>query len=317
MLPFAESRPQYASRILSGLRSAGSTGMAAATYAAPMTNPILVERDADRSLPWQLEMFALSLKKQQKLRMLVELLGPLAGERCLLISNGSDPGSLNYHLRAGGGVWWWAELEAERIPEMEELLGERVHRATPGALPFRDGWFERVVVVDVHEHVPDVRALNLEVARVLAPGGVVVTTTPNGDERAPVSVLKRWLGLTPASRDEGGFRVEELELMMAEAGLLPLGRGTHSRFFTELAELAFRYAKVLGRRRRGTKGAAGRPAWWPSRRRQIRRRARWRRRQMKERVPAARPTGRTVWRSRWCGPSRRWMRWCRGPAATR
>jgi SAM-dependent methyltransferase len=212
-------------------------------------------------VPWQLEMFDFSLKKRQKLRMLQELLGPLSGERCLLVTHGDNPGSLNYHLRAGGGRWSWAELEPSGIPEMEALLGEPVLAGRLDALPFEEASFDRVVVVDVHEHVDDVVPLNQELARVLAPGGAMVVTTPGGNPRLPVAVLKRWVGMDTSAYGHvvQGFRAEELESMLRAVGLEPVARGAYSRFFTELAELAinFGYVKVLGRRRDGGGTPAG------------------------------------------------------------
>jgi SAM-dependent methyltransferase len=200
--------------------------------------------------PWQLAMFDVSLKKRQKLALLKELLGPLEAERCLLVTHGDNPGSLNYHLRAAGGFWTWAELEAEGVGVMEELLGERVHVAAPSALPFSDGEFDRVVVVDAHEHMEEVAALNQEIARVLAADGVAIITTPGGNPRLPVAVLKRWLGMDNARYGHvvQGYRVEELAAMLSEAGLEPMGDGAYSRFFTELAELAinFGYVRILG-----------------------------------------------------------------------
>jgi SAM-dependent methyltransferase len=203
--------------------------------------------------PWQLQMFDVSLKKRQKLAMLVELLGPLTTQRCLLITNGDNPGSLNYHLRAAGGRWAWAEMEAGGIPQMEALLGEPVRLATPDALPFVADAFDRVVVVDVHEHVTDPAPLNAEIARVLAPEGVVIVTTPAGDPRATVSVLKRWIGMDDRAYGHvvQGYGTEQLDAMMVEAGLTPVAHGAYSRFFTELTELVinFGYVRVLSRRR--------------------------------------------------------------------
>lgn len=213
------------------------------------------------AVPWQLEMFDFSLKKRQKLRMLLELLGPLTIERCLLVTHGDNPGSLNYHLRAAGGRWNWAELEPDGIPHMEGLLRERVHAARLDNLPFPDSGFDRVVAVDVHEHVDDVLPLNRELARVTATGGVVLVTTPSGNRRLPVAVLKRWVGMAEAAYGHRvqGYRTEELEEMLEAVGLEPEGRGAYSRFFTEVAELAinFVYVKVLGRRREGGGPAAG------------------------------------------------------------
>jgi SAM-dependent methyltransferase len=210
--------------------------------------------------PWQLQVFDVSLKKRQKLAMLAELTGPLSSERCLLVTKGDNPGSLNFHLAALGGTWTWCELEAEGIPDMEAFLGETVHQADESSLPFPDAQFDRVVVVDVHEHLLKPDALDQEVARVLAPGGVAIVTTPNGDERLPVARLKRVLGMDPAAYGHivQGFTTEELEGRLKAVGLHPERRGAYSRFFTELVELSINFAwvKVLSRRK-GAQRAEG------------------------------------------------------------
>ncbi len=204
--------------------------------------------------PWQLRMYRKSLKKRQKVELLGEMLGPLSDEWCLLVTGGDNNGAINHELRELGGRWAWAEMEAEGVPAMEAFLGETVHLAQPAALPFPDALFERVVVVDVHEHTDRVEALNAEIARVLAPGGLAIVSTPNGDERLPVARLKKLVGMHP--RDYGhlvqGYSEEQLAAMLADAGLEVVGRGAYARFFTELAELAinFAYVKVLSRRAR-------------------------------------------------------------------
>lgn len=203
-----------------------------------------------QATPWQLQVFDVSLKKRQKLVMLLDLLGPLEGEECLLITNGDNPGSLNHHLRRAGGRWTWCELEAHGIPDMERFLGEPVHAGSERTLPFPDAAFSRVVVVDVHEHLGRTEAFDREVARILVPNGLAVVTTPSGNERLPVARMKRWLGMDPATYGHmvQGFDAEELEAKLRAVGLVPEGRGAYSRFFTEFIELAinFGYVKVLG-----------------------------------------------------------------------
>lgn len=208
----------------------------------------------DGQAPWQLRMYRKSLKKRQKVEMIAEMIGPLRDEWCLLLTAGDNNGAINHELRALGGRWAWAELDADGVPAMEAFLGETVHAAHADALPFPDALFERVVVIDVHEHLSDPRTLNAEIARVLAPGGLAIVTTPNGDERLPVVRLKRWVGMSPRVYGHvvQGFTTGELGEMMRASGLHVVGRGAYSRFFTELAELAinFAYVKILARRKR-------------------------------------------------------------------
>ncbi|MFQ5889859.1 MAG: class I SAM-dependent methyltransferase [Gemmatimonadota bacterium] len=211
--------------------------------------------------PWQLRMFRKTLKKQQKVRLLLELLGPLAAERCLLITRGDNNGAMNWQFRAAGGRWTWAEFEDDAAREISSLLSEPVHRATADHLPFPDGAFERVLVIDVHEHLTEFGSFNREIARVVAPGGLAVLTTPNGHRRLPVAILKRSLGMGPEAYGHvvQGYTLTELETMVRDVGLVPEQRGVYSRFFTELVELCINmaYVKVLSRKKKGPRVPAG------------------------------------------------------------
>jgi SAM-dependent methyltransferase len=203
-------------------------------------------------VPWQLQMFEKSLKKRQKVTLLLDLLGPLEGMRCLLLTCGDNNGAMNHHFRASGGLWKWSDVEEAGIAAMAAFLHEPVEHASPDELPFADGSFDRVVVIDVHEHLEDVDALNREIARVLDSGGLAVVTTPNGNPRLPVARLKRVIGMSPSEYGHvvQGYDVPELESMLAAQGLRPVRTGAYSRFFTEIAELAinFAYVKILSRK---------------------------------------------------------------------
>jgi SAM-dependent methyltransferase len=210
---------------------------------------------------WQLRMFRKTLKKQQKVDLLLRLLDHCARSRCLLITGGDNNGAMNHVFRGSGGHWTWAEMEEGSIPQMEALLGERVLQASRERVPFADGAFDRVVVIDVHEHMEVTDAFNRELTRVLAPGGRAVVTTPNGALWLPVALLKRIVGMGPAEYGHvvQGYTFTELESMMRSNGLTPVARGAYSRFFTEIVELAlnFAYVKILSRPKKGPAVAKG------------------------------------------------------------
>ncbi len=202
--------------------------------------------------PWQLKMFSKTLKKQQKLALLLEQIGDTHGKRCLLITNGDNNGALNVHFRAHGGDWSWVENEKHNIVEMRELLGETVAKGEPGAIPFDGESFDVVVTIDVHEHLEDCADFNEEVCRVTRPGGIVVVTTPNGDAYKPVTILKNAIGMGKESYGHvvTGYNVKQHHAMLEQAGLEPLSASSYSRFFTEMLELAinFAYVKVLAKK---------------------------------------------------------------------
>lgn len=200
-------------------------------------------------------MFSRSLKKQQKLRLLLRQIGRREGQRCLLVTCGDNNGALNHHFRRHGGAWTWVELEQEQIPQIQELLGEPVLLGRPDAIPAEDGTFDLAVSIDVHEHLDDLRPFNRELARTLRPGGTLVVTTPNGGRWKPVNVLKHLLGMRPEEYGHRviGYTIAEHEETLKQTGLEPQAAGSYSKLFTELLELAinFAYVKILG------KGGAG------------------------------------------------------------
>lgn len=73
-------------------------------------------------------------------------------------------------------------------------------QANARALPFRDAAFDRVVSVEMMEHVfrPDRPRVLAEIARVLKPGGRVALSTPNA--ASPIEWLKRRAVAWPALR---------------------------------------------------------------------------------------------------------------------
>jgi SAM-dependent methyltransferase len=203
--------------------------------------------------PWQLQMYGKSLKKRQKVELLMRLMGPISNERCLLISGHDNNGAMNYHFRAAGGKWSWGQVYEEGIAEMAEFLAEPVAHIDINQFPFPDAAFDVLIIIDVHEHFADLSSLNREIARVVAPGGLAIITTPNGDTRLPVAVLKRYVGMKPEVYGHvvQGYRASELKQMMQAEKLRPVDWGGYSRFFTEFAELVINlaYVKVFSKKK--------------------------------------------------------------------
>lgn len=83
---------------------------------------------------------------------------------------------------------------------------DRARRSVPGAIfthgpadriPYPDGFFGAVLLLDVLEHVPDERAAIREIGRVLRPGGQLVVSVPNRGTLAGLDSLnlyRRLLG---------------------------------------------------------------------------------------------------------------------------
>jgi SAM-dependent methyltransferase len=208
---------------------------------------------ADTAMPWQLQMYHKSLKKRQKVDLLLKLMGPVTHERCLLISGHDNNGAMNDYFRAAGGTWSWGQVYEDGISEMSEFLADPVAHVPIDRFPYADNAFDVVIVIDVHEHFSDLSGINGEIARVLAPGGLAIITTPNGDTRLPVAVLKRYVGMGPEVYGHvvQGYRVSELQQMMRSVHMKPVGWGGYSRFFTEFVELIINlaYVKILAKKK--------------------------------------------------------------------
>lgn len=90
-------------------------------------------------------------------------------------------------------------------------------------LPFADGAFELVFSTEALEHTTRPRRAVGELARVLAPGGTLLLTTPNRLWR-PAIVLATALGLRPYEGLENWVWPGDLERWLREEGLEVRGR---------------------------------------------------------------------------------------------
>lgn len=199
------------------------------------------------SRPWQLDMFDRSLKKRQKLAALKRFIGDPTGNRCLLVTCGDNNGAMNYHFRAMGGTWIWADVLEETIPDMERLLGEPVHHVNPAELPFQTGSFDIVISIDVLEHLQDDQPFLQELARVTAPSGLTVVTVPGGEPRKLANRLKFRIGMTPEQYGHTrlGYTIDQLRNSVQQAGLAPTSSGSYSGLITESIELGINYGYIF------------------------------------------------------------------------
>jgi SAM-dependent methyltransferase len=192
--------------------------------------------------PWAVALFRRSVLKQRKLAEIERVLGPTEGRRCLDL--GSDNGVISLMLRRRGGRWASADLTDEAVASIRELVASDVHRVEGDRLPFADGEFDCVAVVDMIEHVRDDRAFVRELARVTRPGGRLVVNTPHRRETA-LRRLRDRLGLTDEKHGHvrPGYTEAELRAVVESSGKFAWnGSRTYSRAFSEGLDIAINLA---------------------------------------------------------------------------
>lgn len=203
--------------------------------------------------PWQLRMFKKSLKKKMRFGVLKKHLGDIGEhEKCFLVTCGDNNGAMNYFLRKLGGQWSFADLEDTCVAEMSELLQQEVPCVPDDDLGFPDNFFDRIITIDVHEHLDDFSAFSKEIGRIAKPNAQVICTVPNGDESKIAVKIKSAVGMGPEAygHKRVGLTIDEMKELMQESQVEPTATSSFSRFFTEMLELTinFAYVKLLAKR---------------------------------------------------------------------
>jgi SAM-dependent methyltransferase len=199
---------------------------------------------------WAKALFGRSVLKQRKLAELVRALGPTDGLRCLDL--GSDNGVVSLLLRERGGSWASGDLTPEAVASIRTLVHDEVHLVAGDRLPFADAAFDKVVVVDMLEHVPDEAAFARELARVTRPGGRLVVNTPHL-KRTLLRRVRHALGQTDQKHGHlrPGYTPARLAELLAPSFEIE-GHHTYSRFFSEAVDTTLNW----GVERLGKKSSA-------------------------------------------------------------
>jgi SAM-dependent methyltransferase len=209
-------------------------------------------------VPWQIRIFRKSLKKKLKWGILERILpDPVpAGWRCLDL--GCAKGTFSWLLRARGGRWVSADLDRENLVATRDLAGPTVCRVDYRRLPFADGAFDLVSVLDFLEHVEEDDRCLEELRRTLRPGGTFLFSAPATGRLFLANRLRRAAGLT--MEDFGhvreGYALGEMAARLEGMGFRVTRRLCYSRFFTESLELLLNLYYV--RKKRGGRGTGAR-----------------------------------------------------------
>jgi demethylmenaquinone methyltransferase/2-methoxy-6-polyprenyl-1,4-benzoquinol methylase len=114
---------------------------------------------------------------QREPRRLIELLGlPRGGA---LLDAGGGTGRVSQALQAMVDLVVVADESAEMLVQAAQKPGLRPTQARVERLPFADGTFERIIMIDALHHVANQQHTADELWRVLKPGGQIVIEEPD------------------------------------------------------------------------------------------------------------------------------------------
>ena len=113
-------------------------------------------------------------KEPEFLKVLLNL--PTEGA---LLDAGGGTGRVAQFMRGKANQVIVADLSCKMLAEAAEKSGIEAICAPSEALPFRDGAFSRIIMVDALHHVIDQQETINELWRMLAPGGILVIEEPD------------------------------------------------------------------------------------------------------------------------------------------
>jgi ubiquinone/menaquinone biosynthesis C-methylase UbiE len=196
---------------------------------------------------WPLRLFNKSVLKQRKYKEITALLGSTDGLHC--IDLGADNGVISYLLRQQGGSWKSADLDEQTVRAITEMVKTEVYRIDGRTLPFSDMTFDRVVVVDMLEHVPDDQQFMSELFRIMKPDGILIVNVPHL-KNSFLRRLRLLLGQTDEKHGHlrPGYTIQSLKQLFGNEFTID-SFSTYSKFFSEFIDTLIVYA--VSRLKRG------------------------------------------------------------------
>ncbi len=150
------------------------------------------------------------------------------------------------------GFWVGMDFDFPLVRDYSRYLGRPAVVARE-RLPFRDGSFSTVLMLDFLEHVEEDLLLLQEARRVLRHDGVLLLSVPKGGNLFMIK-FRNFLGLKKEvyGHKREGYTRQELLALLERAGFSLQEVEEHSGFFLELLEALqnFLYFKFKGKKER-------------------------------------------------------------------
>lgn len=166
---------------------------------------------------------------RRRVRVVLEYLEIAEGERVLDCGCG-----LGWFLKVIGELTrcslFGTDFDVPRLRTARREMGSRAPVAASDVLrlPYADATFDKIVLSEVLEHVPDDASALREVVRVLKPGGLVAITVPNHDYPLlwdPVNWTRERLGLAPIREGFFGGLWTDHQRLYTRGSIADLVRG--------------------------------------------------------------------------------------------
>jgi len=198
---------------------------------------------------WPVRLFSKSVLKQRKFREITDLLGETDQLYCLDI--GADNGVISYLLRKRGGTWKSADLDEQAVQSIRELVKDGVFQIDGRLTPFQDNEFDRVVIVDLLEHIHTDADFIQELFRIMKPGGELIVNVPH-IKNSLLRKLRYVIGQTDERHGHvrPGYTVQALTELFRDKFIL-VSYKTYSKFFSECIDTVVTF--VFGYLKKGEK----------------------------------------------------------------
>jgi glycosyltransferase involved in cell wall biosynthesis len=214
----------------------------------------IVEAYAKALTPWQLQVFAVSIRKKEKWRWIKQHLQPWLRPTSRCLDVGSGVGTLSFLQEQLGGQWDFLETDRSASQETRSIVAGAVHSTDVEHSHFSPHTFDIITAFDVIEHLPNPRHFLQRATQLLKPGGVLILTTPAHGNKM---FGWRWMAKTFFGIDKeahghviDGFSRQQLEQLCQQTNLSPQHLESFSFFFTEMIELIYNSAYVIKNRLR-------------------------------------------------------------------